>query len=426
MNANRIHETVIRDIVDVISDVKKSDEIKGIMNRGTSFRSAAQASSNFTLVFPTICSTNISIDNASMVSKATERKAVSMLQILFTAISISDSSNAVEYLKNFHTNLDMNGSDITVDGFMDALDKYIINQEGVQITDRELYEAVKQDLRNLSYVLPESVSEHGLDKFRIYPQSLYGNTSIVNEADSDQLKDLSNITDVRKKRQDMLANQLLDSDVKKANELVPTTMIVNFVSTETGQPIPGQMIIGVKAKLYPVSSTDLMNRMRTKNDDNNGMLKFIKATTREISFMRDFIFAIDKAKLDALSQSKKGSSSKLWKILERRALKSKFRRTLGQINDASAISTVVISQEEVEYLKKEDGIDVENPRVIRPIMEAYNLMGFCIIDESMEVAKFIYDSGDDIYENVSFSHLERETSDGGYKKVINLMTQLKR
>jgi hypothetical protein len=167
-----------------------------------------------------------------------------------------------------------------------------------------------------------------------------------------------------------------------------------------------------------------MNRINLKNEDNNGLIKFIRASTRETSFFKDLLFAIDKAKLDALSQSKRGSSLKLWKVLERRALKSKFRRSFGQVNDASAITTLTICQEEVEYLKKNNNIDVEDPKVIRPIMEAYNLMGFCIIDESMEVAKFIFDTGEDIYEVLSFNHLEREQSDSGYKKVVNLMNKM--
>ena len=203
-------------------------------------------------------------------------------------------------------------------------------------------------------------------------------------------------------------------------------MIVNFTSVNYDTPIQDQMVIGVKAKIYPVDSVDILNRITIKNQDNNGMLKFVRATTREISFVKDFMFAIEKAKIDALSQSKRGSSSKLWKILERRAVKSKFRRTLGHTNDASAISTLVLSQEEVEYLKKTENIDIENPSVIRPIMESYNLMGVCIVDESMEVAKFIFDTGDDIYESLSFSHLERENNNGMDRKVINLMTKMVR
>lgn len=450
-----IHETIIRDIIDIVKDVKDTDEVK-LIKKGNSFRSIAQASSNLTIVFPTIVSKNASIDAAAMISKATERKAVSMLQILFSALCVTDADNAIDYIKNFHNNLNID-SDLTVDNFIDAMDKYVIENESCLINP-ELYNMVKQDLRNLNYTLPENISEHGLDNFKVYPSSYYGKEAIIQEKASDDDKASENlkfndavnkvsdavIKSIKKKNitsynltnhkdasatiknlTDVVKNQLLDSDVKKCNELVPTMMIINFITKKEGtQGIAQQAIIGVKSKIYPVDSTDVINRIILKNQDKQGLLKFIKATTREISFCRDFLFAIDKAKLDALSQSKRGSSSKLWKILERRALKSKIRRNLRSINDATAISTLVITQEEVEYLKKE-GIDITSPKTVRGIMESYNLMGFCIVDESMEVAYFIYDTGDDIYEQVPFKQLEKESSNSEYKKIVNLMTKMR-
>ena len=383
----------------------------------------------------------MSIDNAAMIAKAMERKAVSMLQMLFSAISVSAVDNGIEYISNFHSNLKIDDK-ITVDGFIDAIDKFVVNNESVEISNMELYEKAKQDLKNLNYVLPDSLNETSLNEYKVYPQSYFGEPVILKEADK-RIKDITitrtNKTEAAprqmneldrlnatKVKHDIVRNQLVDSDVKKANELVPTMMIVNFVSTNFDEPIENQMVVGVKAKIYPVDSVDLLNRIKIKNHDKNGMLKFIRATTREISFLKDFMFAIDKAKVDALSQSKRGSSSKLWKILERRAVKSKFRRILGQTNDASAISTIVLTQEEVEYLKKTENINIENPGVIRPIMESYNLMGVCIVDESMEVAKFIFDTGDDIFESLSFNHLERENNNGLDRKVINLMTKMTR
>ena len=203
-------------------------------------------------------------------------------------------------------------------------------------------------------------------------------------------------------------------------------MVVNFVNMVDGvEKVESSMVIGVKAKIYPINSEDMMERLYSKNQDRNGFLKLIRATTREISFFKDFIFAIDKAKIDALSSSRRGSSSKIWKILERRSKKSKIRRVLGQANDASAITTLVMSQEEVEYLKKTENIDLEKPNVMRPIMESYNLMGVCIVDEAAETAKFMYDTGDDIYETLPFTALERENNDTNYKKILNLMGKIR-
>lgn len=438
MNCEMIHETVIRDIADVIYDIKNSDELKGFRNK-KSFRSVAQASSNLTLVFPVAVSKNANIENAAMVTKAIERKAVSMLQMLFAAMNISAVENGTEFISQFHTNLKMDNK-ITVDGFIDALDKFVVNNESV-VSDMELFEAAKRDLKNINHVLPESLNESSINDYRVYPQAYFGESRVVNEARGNNInvniqssgskrnsRDLSDLDNAKlvKTNVDIIKSQLLDSDVKKANELVPTMMIVNFISTSYGDPIETQLVIGVKAKMYPVDSVDILNRIKVKNQDNNGLLKFVRATTREISFVKDFMFAIEKAKIDALSQSKRGSSSNMWKVLERRAVKSKIRRALGQTNDASAITTLVVTQEEVEYLKKTENIDIEKPGVIRPIMESYNLMGVCIIDESMEIAKFIDDTGDDVYENLAFSHLERENKNGMDRKVINLMTKMAR
>ncbi len=466
MDCYQIHETVIRDVVDILVDVSKSVElgggIDGIKNRGKSFKSISAASSNLTLVFPVIVSKNINIENAAMITKAIERKATSMLQILFSAISVSDSKDAIEYVKQFHQNLKLD-SDVTVDTFIDAMDKFIIQNESNDnfIYDKELYAAIREDMKNINYVLPDNISESGINNFSMYPQYKFGSSRIIKEITEDEkeakraereakrdemeanrdrreanknLRDsISSIYDIAKKNteiaknnQDRFRNQIVDSDVKKANELVPTTMIINFVSMNSGIAIPTSCVIGIKAKLYPIDSEDIINRIIIKNQDNNGFQKFIRASTREISFFKDFIFAIDRAKMDALSSSKRGSSSKLWKVLERRALKGKVRRTLGQINDATSITTLVVSQEEVEYLKKSENINVENPKVIRGIMESYGLMSFVIVDESMEVAKFIFDTGEDIYENLAFSSLEREANDSSYKKVINLMTKMSR
>ena len=420
-NMRIIHETIIRDIVDVISNVKDSDTLTGVFNK-KSFKSITKASQALTLVFPVLCTKNMDIENASMVSKAIERKAVGMLQMLFSAICVSDAKDAIDYVSRFHTNLKFD-SDLTIDGFIDALDTYVANQEAAGhsiIVDREKYEAVKNDLRNINHYLPSSISETSLSSFKINK----GRNMIINE---NIYTDMKNISGSIKDIADSRNKEILPSDVKKANELVATNMVINFVSTAGDNPISlNNVVIGVKAKLYVIDSMDIINRIISKNKDRNTLFNFIRATTREISFWKDFIFAIEKAKIDAISSSGRGSSSKIWKLLERRALKSRINRSLGITNTATAITTLVMNQEEVEYLKKNERIDLEKAATARGILDSYNLMGLVIVDEAMEVAKFIFDTGDDVYETLSFSHLEREGSDNGYKKIINLMTKVAR
>jgi hypothetical protein len=90
------------------------------------------------------------------------------------------------------------------------------------------------------------------------------------------------------------------------------------------------------------------------------------------------------------------------------------------------ISVLGISKELCEYIKKENGIDLEKPKIAAQIMEGYNLMGFVIIDEAVEANKFLWDNGERYYETISFSNLEREQSGGEYKKALNLMQKMYR
>jgi len=489
-NCERIHETVIRDIVDIITDIKDTDEVDFFKTKrnNLNYSSIASGSSNLTLVFPVIVSKAMDINTAAMISKAIERKCVTMLQILFSAISVSDAESVADYVSQFHTNLKVKNS-MDVDEFIHIMDKITEESAGlVKVTDRDLYEAARADLKNLSMTLPDNVNEASLNDFKIMGSGNLGQRTIMQEAPTflgdlashglqgDILNKLgtgvgnsnstnantrsnsgrnnsgrgttnnthnttinnyngggrndgNNAVNVAKTNMDMMRNQIVDTEIKKANELIPTMMIVNFVSKQKdGSAIAiDNAYIGVKAKMYAVDSMDICNRITVKNKDRNGLFNLVRATTREISFFRDFLFAIDKAKLDALSSSGRGESSKLWKVLERRSTKSKIRRTIGRTaNDASAISTLVITQNEVEYLKTTESIDMTNPATVRGIMESYNLMGFVIADEAAESVDFLFDTGDDVFETLSFNHLERETSDGSYKKVVNLMTKFAR
>lgn len=457
MQSEGIHETVVRDIVDIAQGIKDSDDVKRVANfrNGNSFKSIANKVEGLTVVFPVIASRNISYEAAAMIAKATERKGVAMLQMLFSAANITDAKNGFDYLSKFHTNLDM-GS-LTVDKFMDAMDNFV--EENGLITESnqyEQYENIKRDLKNMNFYFENDINTNSLNNYKIV--NVEGTQLFINEAKNkanapqsrgkaDDGKDdyrnspeylsaqrdnwnasaSKSVSDTIKSTMDINTHRLIDNDIKKANELMPTLMYVNFVTItpDSQQSIDSSMIIGVKAKLYAVDSQDILNRLKIKHNDKNLVLGLIKAGTREISFFKDFLFAVDKAKIDAMSQSRRGSSSKIWKVLERRAIKSKVRRSLFMNNDAAAISTLCISQEEVEYLKKTEYIDVENPRVINPIMDAYNLMGFVIVDESLDIAKFIYDTGDDIYEVLTFNNLERETRDNT-KKIINLMSKMSR
>lgn len=465
MNQSQLlHETILRDVVDVINDVKDFDQVEWIRSKN-SVGSIARRASNLVLVFPVIVSNTLSIQTASIISKAIERKCVALLQILFASINLSKADNLQDYIAQFHSNLNKG---LTLDEFMDAIDK--LSESGdIEITDREAYEAVKEDMHNINFHLSEELNPISINDYvsrtNVYGESsiVLENTSVITEAQGgggrpsqrqslsdivfDRMKsrmddymdsalgkynDIINKSYDRKKDEnlkdtvDYFRYQLLPQDVQKANELMPTLMTVSFTSYNgTGLKHTQTGIIGVKAKLYPVDAMDIVTRIASKYRDSNTLFNLVRASTREISFFKDFAFAIEKAKIDAINVARESNNAKIFKLLERRASKNRLTALLKK-NDASPITSLVMSQDEVEYLKKYNSLDMEKPYVTRSILEAYNLMDIVIADESLEIAKFLYDDGDGLFESYSFDALEKEATDSSYKKVVNLMNKISR
>lgn len=473
---DQIHETVLKDAIDIftgIRDIVSDDDglekliAKHTGKKSTYIRSIANKSNDLICVFPVMSSRNIAIGNQAMVSKAIEKNLVAMLQMLFSAFQVADADDAFEYIKTFHTNINKSAKSfdiddvITVSNLIDGMTESAF-KVGAKV-DMGIVEAVKQDLKRMNFVLESNISTRPISESftcNIDPSGKYvvevkpyredsttnttnnyyggggnDNRDHVEDADKrdkfyadwrktavDTSKALSQMD---KDQVDFFKNQVLPTEYKKANELQPTLMVVNFKIKSGDRYIPiDSIVIGVKAKLYPIGSEDIITHLVSKTKDANWIQKFIKASTKEISFFKDFLFAIDKAKVDALSMSRKGSSNMMWKVLERRANKSKFNKLMARSNDSTAITTIMVSQNEVDYMKKEYQVDISDIRTARTLLDQYNLIGLCIVDESLEIAKFLYDTGDDMWETISFSNLERESNDNTYKKVVNLMTKV--
>ncbi len=458
-----VHETVVRDIIDILDGVKDFDQVDWILNKRNSVGSIAKRASNLILVFPVLISNSLSIQTATIISKAIERKCVALLQVLFSAVNLTNATDLYEYISQFHGNLN---KQLSLDDFMNAVDR--LSEAGIiQITDAEVYNAVKEDMHNINNFLNDTYNDTAaLTEFKSITNK-FGETHIMQEANGkgrektpnlNKVKnDIINMIDDRlnnvasdivdrlrdespnhgnsmrnrndrpglKDQTDYFNKQLLPQDVQKANELMPTTMMVNFTYYKNGSEIRQVGVIGVKAKLYPIDSMDIISRVSSKYSDKNTLFKFIKASTREISFFKDFLFAIDKAKLDAINVGSNSNNAKIFKLLERRAAKYRMLALIRK-NDASPITTLVLSQDEVEYLKRYNSIDMERPNVCKTIMNAYNLMCISIADESLEIAKFLFDDDDNIFEALSFDGLEKEAKDSSYKKVVNLMSKINR
>lgn len=421
---NIIHETILKDIVDLIGDAEdfanKSNMIGGKTKR---YDSLTRAANKLILVFPVLCTKGISIETASILTKAIEKHCVTLLQMLFASIQISDTSYLSDYIAKFHSNISI-GDKITVDDFISFTDKMddLLESGTLKVSDKIVYEQFTEGMKEFKNIIKNTFNENSLADFSCH-RTYTGYETVLEKTTSNIKEDKKNTRS--KDRTDFL-KKMEENDIKKANELMPTKVIVDFHSKEDDIDID-RAIIGVKCKLYAVDSLEIIERISSKYADSNWIKELVRASTGEISFWRDLVFAIDKAKVDAVNAARQGSSAKMWKVLERRATKNRLSKWKANKADSSTITTLIVSQDEVEYLKKDYDINLENRKIAIKIMEAYNLMGIVIADEPAEVADFIWDEGNDAnYETLSFRHLERESDDRNYKKVINLMTKISR
>lgn len=395
-----IQESILSDIINVYDNVTADDfsldKLLPTQAGGyKSFKSINSATKDLVLTFPVMFSRNMELATAELIAKALEAKYANLVKMLLTAMAITNATDAIDYVKNIHSNMQFNDG-IDVDDYL-TINNKLAKESGAMTMFTPGTKAVYENYKHsLKHSLPLA-------------------NTIITEADA---KRNGNGGD-NKPGSITLTQDKLD----KANQQMPLMMKVNFISKATGHPITTSAYLGIKCKLFDVAGLDIVQRIVSKNSSAISLFNFIRATSQEIGFWRDFVFALSKAKVDAISNARNGSSSKMWKALEQRATKSKLNQFFRQKNDATAITSLLVTTDEVEELKKNNDIDLSRSNVARKIMSDYNLLCIGIVDETTESVALIFDTGDDEYELVRFKSLKKD-KDMDAKQIVNLLTKM--
>lgn len=220
---------------------------------------------------------------------------------------------------------------------------------------------------------------------------------------------------------------LKDQDIKKMNDALPSILIVKFYQKNSDGGVSGvatEFIIGIKSKVVPITTTEILRRIMNDNKDGQKFLKFMRVITGELK-ASDVLLGLSRITDDVKSYKVKGARGDIWTLLQNRAVAAKEQVRYGKHNDFSAITTVLISQQDADELYREENFDINDPKNAIHFMQSYNLMGFAIADDSNEVLHLLLDNGSKNFEDISYRMLERETQDSTYKKLINLMAASK-
>lgn len=224
----------------------------------------------------------------------------------------------------------------------------------------------------------------------------------------------------------VLKDNLTDNDVKKANEMVPSMLhIVTHFKDPDGTKIlkTQDYLIGVKATVHPISSESMVENIARGIKKDRKFFNFVKFTSGEISFFKDFVFTIRDIKAEVKS---KHSDSKWWSALLRRKNRSKFnfleKFTDSKISSVLPNASIIVTIDEVDVIKNKYNIDLLKVKTAQELMNTYYLLGFAILDPATETIRTLFD-GDADYNTLSYTALERENSNQA-REVKNIMQVL--
>ena len=460
----------IDSLLDILNGETLSDVGSALAN-GTrnkeGYSSIASRANELTATFPILISNRVSLKTAEKIQKALEFRYALMLQMVIASRSFTTSKDAVDFLKNYHTNIDAGSWRSIGATILSTTDEAAIYEMAARKAINEAYaqnsilnenakpiklQSFQEEEKHPAFIqfdLPDDFDDWSDEKRKLYVQSFKNlsnqaereerlkNKKEMNKIDSQAQKrrnsaayrqkkallDLQNQSDKERAEVTPLPRpQLNDQKVRKANMLNPLTMDVNFkVKASNEAIVTVNALIGVKTKLYPVDSLEIMDRIYSNRTTKINLFNFIRAFSGEIQFWRDFVFALGKAKIDANFNARR-VGSKLWKVLERRSKTSKISQMLNINNAATAITTLVLSMEEVEFLNKEADIDLLDAREARKILNDFNFISIMIVDENLETIRTILDTGNDEWESNTFKAFDRD-EEMDYKQMVKMLAK---
>lgn len=480
---------VLRDMLHIIKDVDVdsiTDLSKRFNGRdyhsGTMSRRAAEG----TMQFPLLASRTISFPTIQLIANACERNCASFVQIVLSMhpeMDVRNGSSGFDYLEMFHQNSDTTEDPLntimttatgesyvvqtrtfTVDANKLKILKEELTAHGIDWREGKLNDVVKpRYIHDNHFIRPVSHMEN-MERLRDKLEAIKeadgddngnggttdgsgsdtGSTGrrsghiIVNPSRAYTPVTVNNHNTIDRRRtgdttptggQDFLVpkDMLKDNDVKKANELVPTLLHVRVIAKDSSKESDnGQyvdFVIGVKCMIHPIGAEDMNENLVDACRNHDGIFKFIRWTTGEISFLKDFLLNMNEYRTDVARQTK--GSSPWWNRLKHLKVLSGVKAAMFISKKIIPNASIVVSQEEVDVIKNQYGFNLMNPTFVRKIMKNFFLMSFIVVDDSSEVAHFMYD-GQSSYQTVTYTGLERENANSArqFKEILKAVQRI--
>lgn len=438
----------------LMSFLKKGKEISADIEEFQKFnpKSLTKSVDDSTFMFSCLTSDQVSIDRATTIVRNMERVYAGIVQQFFSQnqmIDITVDRTPLSYIRKFHQNY-KSESAIDFDALEEAEKKgeaylsfmesnfpeFEVSEKDIKPLVEEVYDGgyrlYMDPLGSYGIAFKESVftskemedyrrmiQDH-LQEFDLRPFPLTeapGPTPdelLRNELRNGMINGLSNryTTQQRdvdvKQWKEMKAPQLLDRDVKKANDMLPFAIQVRLMAVNDKKEFVQYLdfIVGVKAYLHLLSSKELIANISYVLQNKNFVFNMIRWATGEISLFKHIIFNIDEIKFDVTNQTS-GMSS--WIPTLKRLRNKRVAANLYGIHKLVPNNTFIITTYEVDEVRKLTGMNLRDVAVAKRVMEKLFTIAFIIVDDGTETVDILYDSRGD-YQTYSLETLEREVS----------------
>lgn len=230
-------------------------------------------------------------------------------------------------------------------------------------------------------------------------------------------------------------------EFEKLGKSAPTVVNIELILNDNGGQKTIKVPLAFKSDLQFCPHQDLIDLIGSSDTKANKFLKsWIKLTSGEIKFFKDWLFAIDEAKGDVDKEYTIGRVPILRHLMSaKNANRTKnaidvwfkyfprFKEKLkGLITDKSQkelpMVTVVVTEQDFETAtgKSINKALQPNSKVVQTILDDYMLLGLGIIDELNDVGYFFY-SGEEGFSTIELSKMGSNSND---KPVSEKLTEV--
>jgi len=406
---------------DIMSIIRKGPELVSQANSvKLNTRSIAKGAKDATFQFPCLISKTVPNNTANTVARTLDKVYATFTQTWLSMNSMFDITidpTPLSYLKRIHQNLSIE----SVENVSDDMNRYM---ESVYDGSYRLYmnadksygifisEATVSSLNNTNKdLLREYMSEFNLKPLESIYQEDTDESELVSSVMNAAKK---NAEDKRRSNMASISNagrapRLTDRDVKRSNDMLPYGIEVRLIALNDQKEFVQyiDIIIGIKTVIHPIDSDDMIENIVRALNNKNLAFKFLKWTTGEISLIKDMILNISDIKADATAVSR--GKTPFFGTLKRLKGKKIGVSNLTVPHMLVPNSTLVITSEEVDYIKDNFAIDLKDDRVASRLIDTLFLMGLIIIDDPAGTMYAMYD-GDKAYQLFALDTLERENN----------------